>query len=117
MYEKYYVLLFLLLLLFIIGIIIIPSVIVYRMAIQRGRNSIVWVIFSLFFLNAVLCMIALYFLGETDEKRKERIIEEENWKNSVRNPKDPDIEMKKWLERNPSKNIKDYYLSGDYKNI
>lgn len=50
---------------------------------KRGRNSIFWIIFS-FFITPMFSIIFLLILGETDEKRIERIKEEEQWKEGER---------------------------------
>ena len=47
------------------------------MAKKRGRRQFGWFIFSMLF-SPILGMIFLAFLGETEEKRKERLTEEIN---------------------------------------
>lgn len=51
---------------------------------RLGRDSASWGVFS-FFFSPLLGAFALWLKGETDEHRKERIIEEEDWKVSRRN--------------------------------
>lgn len=47
------------------------------MAKKRGRSQFGWFVFSMLF-SPILGMIFLAFLGETEEKRKERLTEEIN---------------------------------------
>ena len=72
-------------LLVIIILIIFLSVIVVKMANKRGRSGFGWFMLSMI-ISPFLCMLFLYLLGETDDKRKERIIEEEVLRNQYRNP-------------------------------
>lgn len=51
---------------------------------KKGRSFIGWYIFSIL-LSPLIGLIVVLCLGESDEKRKERIIEEEKIRNSVRN--------------------------------
>lgn len=51
---------------------------------KKGRSFIGWYIFSVL-LSPLIGLIVVLCLGESDEKRKERIIEEEKIRNSVRN--------------------------------
>lgn len=46
------------------------------MAKKRGRSKLGWFLFS-FFLSPLLGMIFLACLGETEERRRERLLEEE----------------------------------------
>ena len=66
----YYEFIIILALLIVIG----SCVVVASMAKKRGRSVVGWVIFSFFVLP--LAIILLLCLGETDEKRKERLEEE-----------------------------------------
>lgn len=59
---------------------LIPGII----ASKKGRSFIGWYIFSIL-LSPLIGLIVILCLGESDEKRKERIIEEEKIRNSVRN--------------------------------
>lgn len=70
-------------LLFILTILIILIVIPIKMANRRGRSAIGWFLFSLVF-SPFLAMLFLFLLGETDDKRYERIIEEEELRNRYR---------------------------------
>lgn len=67
---------------FVLFIIIGTWIVTASMARKRGYNQVIW------FILAVLCpfypMIFLAFLGETDEKRQERIMEEEQWRRIMR---------------------------------
>lgn len=54
------------------------------MACRRGRSMAGWCIFAIFF-SPLLAILALACMGETDEKRKQRIQEEEGWRQIIRN--------------------------------
>lgn len=54
------------------------------MANKRGRSRLGWFVFTLFF-SPFLAMLFLALLGETDERRRERIIEEEEFRNQTLN--------------------------------
>ena len=97
---------YLFIVLFIITLLVIPV----KMATKRGRSGFLWFMFSLL-LSPVLSMLLIYFLGETDEKRKERIREEEQLRNLYRVPAKGNSEsnIQKWLAENPSKSLNDYY--------
>lgn len=64
--------------------IITSYVITIKMANKRGRSNFVWFIFSILF-SPLISMIFLALLGETDEKRHERIRDEETIRNLYRN--------------------------------
>ena len=51
---------------------------------KKGRSFIGWYIFSVL-LSPLIGLIVVLCLGESDEKRRERIIEEEKIRNSERN--------------------------------
>lgn len=51
-------------------------------AIRNGRESIRWFLFA-FFFSPVLAGFCVFMLGETDEYRRNRIIEEEVWRRSA----------------------------------
>lgn len=70
----------LLFLIFIIYLFVIPI----KMANKRGRSVILWFLIGLLF-SPFFSMLMLYFLGETDSKREERIIEEEQIRMRYRN--------------------------------
>lgn len=94
----------------LIMLIIIPV----KMATKRGRSGLGWFIFCMFF-SPFLAMLFLAVLGETDEKRKERIIEEEELRNRYRNPVTSNTErnsesgLELWFKENPGKSVNDYY--------
>ena len=46
---------------------------------EKGRNQIFWIITGIFF-TPLTAFIALICLGESEEKRKKRILEEEQLK-------------------------------------
>lgn len=52
---------------------------VYKYAKRLGQERTTWVVISLFF-SPVVGLIGLYMEGESDEHRKERIMEEERWR-------------------------------------
>lgn len=83
------------------------------MANKRGRSGLFWFLFSLI-ISPFLSMLFLYFLGETEEKRRERIIEEEKLRNLYRNParenkNHSENDLENWLKNNPNKTLSDYY--------
>lgn len=51
-----------------------------QMAAKRGRNIIIWFVLAIF-TSPFLAILMIACIGETDEKRKERIIQEEEWRN------------------------------------
>lgn len=53
-----------------------------HMAKQRGRSFWGWLVFSVFF-SCFLGIIFVAALGETDEHRKFRILEEEKWRRGI----------------------------------
>jgi hypothetical protein len=104
-WEKF---LFIILVLAIVIFLIILIVIPVKMANKRGRSSIGWFIFCLVF-SPFLAMLFLALLGETDEKRRERIIEEEKLKNKYSNPEIKKDDMENWRKQSSGKSINDYY--------
>lgn len=52
------------------------------MAEKRGRNQVLWFILSIIF--PIYAIFALFFLGETQDRRMERIMEEERWRKMER---------------------------------
>ncbi|RED26938.1 hypothetical protein BD847_0869 [Flavobacterium cutihirudinis] len=103
-------LLFTILALTILTLVILLISIPVKMANKRGRSGFGWFIFCLFF-SPFLAMLLLAVLGETDEKRRERIIEEEKLRNQYREPvaTNSTNEIKNWLQANPGKSLNDYY--------
>lgn len=73
----------LLILLFIVIAVIVLLIIPVKMANRRGRSAIGWFLFSLIF-SPFFAMLFLLLIGETDDKRYERIIEEEELRNRYR---------------------------------
>lgn len=72
------------LIILIIGAIYaIPSIFVGIMADKRGRSYWGWLIFSYLF-TFVLAIIILLLLGDTDDRRMEKIMEEEDIRRSYR---------------------------------
>ncbi|MBR4217553.1 MAG: hypothetical protein IKR71_00720 [Bacteroidales bacterium] len=50
---------------------------------KRGRSTWLWFFISIF-ISIILALLLLLVLGETDEKRKERIAEEERIRKDIR---------------------------------
>ena len=71
MYMGFIMLLFVLYLLFCI----IPA----QMAETRGRSVMGWFLLSIL-ITPFYTTFIIFFLGETDKKRKKRIFQEEEWK-------------------------------------
>jgi len=61
-----------------IALCMIPT----SMAKKRGRSQFGWFLFS-FLLSPILGVIVLACLGETEEKRKRRILEEEKLRQEI----------------------------------
>ena len=68
---------------FIIALFILFLIVVSTMAKKRGRSRIGWVLLS-FIVSPLLVVLALACLGETEEYRINRIIEEEKLRASIR---------------------------------
>ena len=75
----------------ILGVLILVPVValivwvftrVSEAATMRGRSGTAWVFFALFF-SPFGAWIALLCLGDTDAKRWEKVIEEEEWRQSI----------------------------------
>jgi len=62
---------------------IVLLIFVYKMAKKRGRSGGGWVFLSLF-ISPLLSMIILACLGETEERRTNRIIQEEELREGIR---------------------------------
>lgn len=106
----WYGLAFTLIVVFFAALIIAFYVIPVKMANKRGRSTFGWFLFSLIF-SPFLAMLFLFLLGETDEKRNERIINEEKLRNLYRNPNlvNAESNLEKWLIDNSGKSINEYY--------
>lgn len=76
--------LFAIVILAIAALVLMLLIIPVKMANTRGRSATLWFIFSLI-ISPFLVMLFLALLGETDEKRKSRIIEEEELRMRYRN--------------------------------
>lgn len=70
---------FFIFLLIILSLIILYIVIPVKMAHKRGRNGVGWVLITLL-TSPLLSIIILACLGETEKKRRTRILEEEEIK-------------------------------------
>ncbi|MFD2601760.1 hypothetical protein [Flavobacterium suzhouense] len=71
-------------LLFLLVLFVFICYVIAEMARQRGRSGLIWVLLS-FVFSPFLCMVFLYFLGETDDKREEWIITAEQIKMRYKN--------------------------------
>lgn len=91
-------------LVFFIILLVLPLMVIIEMSKKKGRNTFSWFILALF-ISPFICIFLLHFLGETEERAEERIIEEEKLRNRYRNP----ITLEKWLKENPEKTVNDYY--------
>lgn len=112
-YEYYEMLVkwgILLLVLFIVVFLLIPLFIVAEIADKKGRSSTLWVIYSII-VSPYLSMYILHILGETNDKREERIVEEEKLKNLYRslNSGNTENNFENWIKENPGKSANDYY--------
>lgn len=56
---------------------------VYEMASERGRSLLFWIVFSVF-LTPVLSIILLACIGETEEKRRKRLLKDEEYLSLMR---------------------------------
>lgn len=56
---------------------------VYEMACKNGRSSFYWVTFSLC-LTPIVSIILLSCIGETEEKRRERLLKDEEYLKMMR---------------------------------
>jgi len=56
---------------------------VYYLAERNGREAVGWTVGSLF-LSPIVCIIVLWCIGETNEKWKERITNEELLRKRIR---------------------------------
>lgn len=71
---------------FIIAVIVNALVLlyyVYEMACKNGRSSFYWVTFSLC-LTPIISIILLSCIGETEEKRRERLLKDEEYLRMMR---------------------------------
>lgn len=50
---------------------------------KRGRSGFFWFLIALF-ISPLLAMLFLLLLGDTDAKRREKIVSEERLRNSIR---------------------------------
>lgn len=67
---------------FIFGCHIAAWICYAKMATRLGRSA-GWWFFLCIFINPYVGILCLYALGETTAHRKARILQEEEWKNSV----------------------------------
>lgn len=79
--DTMYAVLVLLLLLYLLILFLLSLVPAY-MADKRGRSYVGWLIFSMLF-SPILGIILVACLGETEERRRDRILEEEEFKHEI----------------------------------
>ena len=65
-----------------VTIISVICIIPVKMANKRGRNSFGWFWFS-FFFSPILGALILLLLGETEEKRKQKIIDDQRLRERI----------------------------------
>lgn len=97
----------------IFALLVLFFVTVVKMANKRGRSGLGWFMLSLV-TSPFLAMLILALIGETEAKRKERIIEEEELRNLYRNPSNSEnygveSDLEKWSKNNPGMTLNDYY--------
>lgn len=66
---------------FIIAIVINAIILlwyVYELASKNGRSAFYWIVFSLF-LTPFISIILLACIGETEKKRRERLLKDEEY--------------------------------------
>ncbi len=63
-------------------IFLIPFCIAHA-AKSKGRNATGWFFLSIL-INPFFAMLLLIIMGDTDAKRKQKILEDETWRNTVR---------------------------------
>lgn len=73
-----------LLLIAILAFLLILLIYVYEMAVNRGRSTFYWILFSLV-LTPILSMILLACIGETEDKRRERLFADSEYLRMMRN--------------------------------
>ena len=97
--------------LYIVLTIIMLYYIAVYMANKRGRSTLNWFLLSLLY-SPITSIIILLLIGETKEKWRERIIEEDKLRSNYRNTNsDSESNLEKWLKENPEKSINDYYYN------
>lgn len=69
---------FIVMLIATITFIVVSLVVINEMSVQRGRSSATWIILS-FIISPFIVMFYLLCLGETDEKRRERLIKDDDY--------------------------------------
>ena len=99
-------------LLFIVNYVILFYY-VYEMANTRGRSMFYWILCS-FLITPLISIILLKCIGETDEKRKQRIIQEEELKQLVRNhfaPQEPALDKSRHPDKGTTPDSTGFILS------
>jgi fumarate reductase subunit C len=69
---------------FVLTLIVVSLVVIHEMSETRGRNSLGWIILS-FIINPLIVMFCLLCLGETEQKRRERLLKDEDYLRTWRN--------------------------------
>ena len=65
--------------LFLVLVLLILSIVTFVMAQKRGRSGFGWFILSLI-ISPILCIIILACLGDTDGKRRKKLLEDEEYR-------------------------------------
>lgn len=68
-----------LIIVFLILFFVVQLYVVYEMAINRGRSPGTWLLFSFILLSPLVIMFCLLCLGETDDKRRDRLLKDEEF--------------------------------------
>ncbi len=83
MSEKLYLIYLLLIILALTIAFLLICYLITTMANKQGRNVFVWLLLSLF-VSPILVILCLALLGDTEERRREKVLEEERLRLSVR---------------------------------
>lgn len=100
--------------LIIVGFLLWILVVIGRMARKRGRNAFFWVLLSIF-TTPIFPAILLLCLGETDECRKSRIIEEETLRLAARMKLSNDNTDSLYRDNSDNRKIKDEKMREEQK--
>lgn len=83
MYDKLYTTYILLLVVALILAFILVYYLIITMANKQGRETVIWLLLS-FFVSPIFVIVCLALLGDTNERRREKVIEEEKLRLSLR---------------------------------
>ena len=71
--------LMLFILIWIIIFVIFLFWVVTEMAAQRGRSVMGWFLLTLFIISPFFAILLLYFLGDTDEMRRKKLLDDQRY--------------------------------------